>query len=58
MTEQIYIEYDENNNPIRYAYGEPWVAMALHMGDIGFTTREEAIKWWQKYQSIKMKDNA
>lgn len=53
MTEQIYIEYDENNNPIRYAYGEPWVAMALHMGDIGFTTREEAIKWWQKYQLIK-----
>ena len=31
-----------------YAYGEPWVAQALAMGDIRFDTEEEARAWWEK----------
>lgn len=31
-----------------YAYGEPWVAQALLMGDMSFDTPEEAKEWWDK----------
>lgn len=34
--------------PVKYAYGEPWVAMALYMDDIGYDTPEEAIDAWNK----------
>ena len=30
-----------------YAYGPPWVAMALYMDDIKFDTPEAAIAWWE-----------
>lgn len=41
---------DENGNTVitGYAYGAPWVAMALHMDDIKFNTPEEAKAWWEK----------
>lgn len=31
---------------VRYAYGPPWVAMALYMDDIAFDTPEEAKRFW------------
>ena len=33
---------------IRYAYGLPWISMALYMDDIAFNTPEEAIEYWNK----------
>ncbi len=41
---------DENGNRIitGYAYGAPWVAMALYMDDIKFKIPEEAKTWWEK----------
>ena len=34
--------------PVAYAYGEPWVAQALFMGDIGYDTPEEAKAAWER----------
>lgn len=41
---------DENGNKVvdGYAYGAPWVAMALYMDDLKFKSPEEAIAWWEK----------
>lgn len=33
---------------VQYAYGAPWVAMALYMDDIHFDTPEEAKAWWAR----------
>lgn len=41
-------EKDGTIRPIGYAYGEPWVAQALFMGDMSFDTPEEAKEWWEK----------
>lgn len=41
-------EEDGTIRTIGYAYGEPWVAMALAMGDIKFKTPEEAKEWWEE----------
>lgn len=43
----MYIHYIDGV-PVKYAYGEPWVAMALYMDDIGYDTPEEAIDAWNK----------
>lgn len=45
MAEQLYVKY-EDGEPVAYAYGEPWVAMALYMDDIGYPTPEEAKLAW------------
>ena len=38
----------------RYAYGLPWISMALFMDDIHFPTPEEAMKWWNdNYVEVK-----
>ena len=42
---QMYVKY-EDNTPVAYAYGEPWVAEALFMDDIGYPTEEEAKLAW------------
>lgn len=46
----LYINYvrekDGTIRPIGYAYGMPWVAQALAMGDMSFDTPEEAEAWW------------
>lgn len=48
----LYINYevgvDGEAHPVGYAYGAPWVAQALLMGDISFDTPEEAKAWWEK----------
>ena len=31
----------------RYAYGLPWVMMALYCDDLHFETPEEAMEWWE-----------
>lgn len=37
---------------VRYAYGLPWVSMALYMDDISFETPKEAIDYWNKNFAI------
>lgn len=44
---ELYIKY-RGDKPIKYAYGEEWVAMALYMDDYGFKTEEEAIADFHK----------
>lgn len=41
----MYVKY-EDDRPVAYAYGDPWVAEALFMDDIGFATEEEAKLAW------------
>lgn len=41
-------EEDGTIRPIGYAYGKPWVAQALLMGDISFDSPEAAKMWWEK----------
>ncbi len=45
--EQLYIKYDKGE-PVAYAYGEEWVAMALYMDDIHYDTPEEAKAAWER----------
>lgn len=49
----LYINYvkekDGTIRPIGYAYGEPWVAQALLMGDMKFKTPEAAKEYWEKH---------
>lgn len=45
MSEQLYVKY-EDGEPVAYAYGEEWVAMAMYMDDIGYPTPEEAKLAW------------
>lgn len=49
----MYVEYEVKEDgsivPIGYAYGEPWVAQALMMGDMKFKTPEAAKEWWEKH---------
>ena len=42
---EMYVKY-EGDAPVAYAYGEPWVAEALFMDDIGYATEEEAKLAW------------
>ena len=42
------IKDDGTDEIIGYAYGLPWVAQALWMGDIVFPTPEAAREWWEK----------
>lgn len=52
----LYVNYeigeDGEPHPIGYAYGKPWVAQALAMGDISFDTPEEAKAWWEKEYGV------
>lgn len=49
MAEQLYVKY-EDGQPVAYAYGEEWVAMALYMDDISYPTEEEAKAGWRRWQ--------
>ena len=44
---EMYIKY-QGDVPVAYAYGDPWVAQALFMDDIGYKTPEEAIEAWNR----------
>lgn len=44
----MYIKYDSDGNPLKYAFGEPWVAMALYLDDRGYDTEKEAISAWMR----------
>lgn len=46
---RLYIKY-MNGEPVKYAFGEEWVSMALFMDDIGYDTAEEAVVAWLKEQ--------
>jgi len=49
--EQLYEAHTvmpDGTERIKYAYGFPWVAMALYMDDIAFDTPEEAKEWWDR----------
>lgn len=48
--DQLYVKYEEGI-PVAYAYGEPWVAMALYMDDIGYPTEEEARRAWVQWKA-------
>ena len=49
----MYVEYEAKEDgtivPIGYAYGDPWVAQALMMGDMKFKTPEAAKEYWEKH---------
>ena len=42
---RLYIKY-RDDIPVKYAFGEEWVSMALFMDDIGYSTAEEALSAW------------
>lgn len=44
---ELYVKY-QDDKPIAYAYGEEWVAMALYMDDVGYSTPEEAKAAWER----------
>lgn len=46
-TLEMYVEY-RGEHPVKYAYGEPWVAMAMYVDGYGFPTPEEAMDAWRK----------
>lgn len=46
---QLYAMYDDGK-PVAYAYGEPWVAMALMMNDMQYPTPEAAKEAWEAMQ--------
>lgn len=48
MMPEMYVKY-QDDTPVGYAYGEPWVAQALFMDDWQYPTEEEAIAAWEKY---------
>ena len=50
MAEELYTKM-QDGKPVAYAYGEPWVAMALYMGDISHPTEEEAREAWKKWKA-------
>lgn len=45
---EAHTKFPDGTERIRYAYGLPWVAMALYMDDIAFDTPEEAKAWWER----------
>lgn len=56
---QMYVKV-RNGIPVAFRYGEPWVAMQLHI-DGGFPTEEEARKAWEcengkKVEKVKNRD--
>lgn len=42
---ELYVKYNDDQ-PVAYAYGEPWVAQALFMDDIGYPDPETAKAAW------------
>ena len=46
---KLYVRRSATEPHEMFAYGDPWVAMALYMDDIKFLTPEEAKAWWTKY---------
>lgn len=45
--ENLYIKFD-GATAVGYAYGEEWVAQALLMDDICYSSAEEAKNAWEK----------
>lgn len=46
---QLYTKYDFNTDqPVAYAYGEPWVERSLREGVMAYPTPEEAKAAWEK----------
>ena len=44
---QMYVLYI-GDKPVKYAYGEPWVAQAMFIDDYGYDTPEEAKAAWER----------
>lgn len=42
---ELYVKC-HGDQPVAYAYGDPWVAQALSMDDIGYPTPEDAKTAW------------
>jgi hypothetical protein len=42
---ELYVKY-RGDAPVAYAYGDPWVAQALFMDDLGYASPEEAQAAW------------
>lgn len=42
---ELYVKYNDGV-PVAYAYGDPWIAQALLMDDIGYPTPEDAKAAW------------
>ena len=49
-TEQLWVKYDEDGNPVGYAYGYEWVGWALYMDDFKCSTPEQAKAVWEKWK--------
>lgn len=50
---EAHTKLPDGTERIKYAYGLPWVAMALYMDDIAFDTPEEAKDWWDRRYGSK-----
>ncbi len=48
LWESCILREDGTKEVIAYAYGPSWVATALFMDDIKFSTAEAAKAWWEK----------
>lgn len=46
---RLYVRRSATEPHEMFAYGDPWVFMALYMDDIKFATPEEAKAWWEKF---------
>lgn len=55
MAEQLYVLY-QDDTPIGYAYGEPWVAQALLMDDMRYDTEDEARAAWTRIKEREAND--
>lgn len=44
---KLYIKCDRGV-PVKYIYGEEWMAFAMYMDDMGYDTEEEAVKAWEE----------
>ena len=53
--EELYVKYD-SGEPVAYAYGEEWVAMALYMDDMAYSTEQEAREAWERYKKTRGKE--
>lgn len=45
---EAHTKFPDGTEQVKYAYGAPWVEMALFMDDIAFDSPEEAKAWWAK----------
>ena len=46
---RLYTRHSATEPHEMFAYGDPWVCMALFCDDLKFLTPAEAKEWWEKF---------